>query len=74
MIVNERMDLTDELLELYYDWRIRCEEVRANYERFSSAARADRASAFAAFEAALDREASAAAAYAVHPRRVVIAA
>ena len=74
MIVDKGPELTDELIELYCDWRTRCEEVRANYERFSSAPRADRASASAAFEAALDREESAAEAYAAQLRRIAIAA
>lgn len=74
MIVDKRPELTDELIELYCDWRTRCEEVRGNYERFSSAPRADRALAFAAFEAALDREESAAEACAAHIRPIAIAA
>lgn len=74
MIVETRPELTDELIELYCDWRTRCEEVRANYERFSDAPRAERVLAFAAFEAALDREQSAAEAYAAHIRRFAIAA
>ena len=73
MIVEERPELTDVLLGLYCDWRTRCEDVRTNYERFSSAPRADRALAFASFEAALDREESAAEAYAAQIRRMAIA-
>ena len=74
MIVDKRPELSDQLIELYCDWRTRCEDVRANYERFSSAPRAERALTFAAFEAALDREESAAEAYAAHVRRLAIAA
>ena len=74
MIVDKRPDLTDELIGLYCDWRTRCEDVRASYERFSSAPRAERALTFAAFEAALDREESAAETYAAHVRRLAIAA
>ena len=74
MIVDKRPELTAELIELYCDWRTRCEELRENYERFSSARRAERASAYAAFEAALDCEESAAEAYAARIRRIAIAA
>ena len=35
MIVDKRPELTDELIELYCDWRTRCEEVREKYERSS---------------------------------------
>jgi hypothetical protein len=43
MIVDKRPELNAELIELYCDWRTRCEEVRQNYERFSNARRAERA-------------------------------
>jgi hypothetical protein len=69
MIVDKRPELTDELIELYCDWRTHCEEVREKYERFSSARRTERASAYAAFEAALDCEESAAETYATQVRR-----
>jgi len=60
----------DQLIELYCDWRTRCQEVRATYGRIVSTATADRAQAYAAFEAALDQEQSAADAYARQIRRV----
>ncbi len=74
MSINKRPELTDELIELYCDWRARCEEVREKYQRFSSARRAERASAYVAFEAALDCEESAADAYAARILRIAIAA
>jgi hypothetical protein len=55
-----RPDLVDQLLELYCDWRTECSGVRAAYEHFSEAAASERELAFAAYGAALDREASAA--------------
>lgn len=51
--------LVDRLIELYCDWRTACAEVRAAYERFCRACASDRALAFAAYAAALDREESA---------------
>ncbi len=74
MIVDERPKLTDELIERYCDWRTRCEEVSATYERFANAGSADRGVAFAAFQAALDREECAADAYAEQIDRMALAA
>ena len=51
--------VVDRLIELYCDWRTACAEVRAAYERFCRACASDRALAFAAYAAALDREQSA---------------
>lgn len=74
MILDKRPELTDELLRLYCDWRTRCEDVRATYERFANSPRGDRAVAFAAFQAALDREECAADAYAEQLGRLPVAA
>jgi hypothetical protein len=74
MILRTRPELTDQLIEFYCDWRMRCEDVRATYEHFTTAPAAKRAIAFAANEAALDREESAADAYAQQIRRVALAA
>jgi hypothetical protein len=63
-----RPDLVDQLMDLYCDWREECAEVRSAYERFGSAPKCDRALAFAAFGAALDREGTASEAYAEHFR------
>jgi hypothetical protein len=64
MILKTRPELTDQLIEFYCDWRMRCEDVRTTYAHFTTAPAAKRAMAFAAYEAALDREESAADAYA----------
>ncbi len=74
MISDKRSELTDQLTELYCDWRMRCEEVRATYEHFAAAPKADRFAAFAAYKAALDQEECAADAYAGQIRRMTIAA
>jgi hypothetical protein len=58
-----RPEVIDRLIELYCDWREECAAVHASYERFSSAAPADRALMFAAYTAALDREAAASRSY-----------
>jgi hypothetical protein len=74
MILHTPSELTDHLIELYCDWRMRCEEVRTTYRRLDIAPREERPLAFAAFHAALDREGSAADAYARQIRRVSVAA
>jgi hypothetical protein len=74
MILETRPDLTDHLIQLYCDWRMRCEEVRTTYGRLDSAPKEQRPLLYAAFQAALDREGSAADAYAQHIRRVSVAA
>ena len=51
--------LVDRMIDLYCDWRTACAEVRSAYERFCRARATDRALAFAAYAAALDREQSA---------------
>ena len=65
-----RPDLVDHMIELYCDWRTACWDVRAAYERFSDAAPSDRAVAFAAYTAALDREQSACESYAAQVRGI----
>ena len=74
MIVDSRPELTDHVIALYCDWRVRCEEVRTTYRRLDGAPKAERQLAFAAFQAALDREGSAADAYAHQVRRLSAAA
>ena len=69
-MADRRPDLNDQLVGPYCDWRVRCLDVRAAYARFAVAPAADRALAFAAYEAALDREASAAHVYAQQIRRL----
>ena len=55
--------LIDRMLDLYCDWRTECEAVRSAYARFANAPASERALAFAAYAAAVDREASASNAY-----------
>ena len=69
-----RPDAIDRLIELYCDWREECAEVHVAYERFSSAAADSRALAFAAYTAALDREASESRSYADQVNRLMPAA
>ncbi len=64
MIVDTPRQPVDRLIDLYCDWRTRCQEVRATYGLIATTPTANRAQAYAAFEAALDREESAADAYA----------
>ena len=65
-------DLVDRMIELYCDWRTGCAEVRAAYERFLDAPASDRAAAFAAYIAALDREQSACESYAEQVRLIEV--
>ena len=48
--------LADDFLESYVCWREECAEVRGAYERWQGVEPPDRALAFAAYRAALDRE------------------
>ena len=54
----------DRLTESYYDWREQCLDVHVAYEQFRAAPPAERSLAFAAYQAALDREQAACEAYA----------
>lgn len=65
-LIRSQLDdvLVDRLIELYCAWREECSAVRAAYDQLSAAEAADRRLAFAAFLAALDREATAARVYA----------
>ena len=59
--------LVDALIEHYVGWREECAAVASSYENWSRAESGDRALAFSAYVAALDREELAAASY----RRVI---
>jgi hypothetical protein len=48
--------LGDALIDLYVEWREECSAVQLAYERWREASKDDRAAAFAAYNAALDRE------------------
>jgi hypothetical protein len=65
-----RPGLVDRLIELYCDWREESASVRTAYARFSSAARPERSLRYAAYIAALDREAAACRVYADHVGRI----
>ena len=52
------------MIDLYVDWREECAEVQAAYDRWSEAQKNERAHAFAAYRAALDREERASEVYA----------
>ncbi len=58
------LDPVDRLLELYCEWHESCWDVRGAYDNFGTTGSSDRALAFAAYAAALDREESVARAYA----------
>jgi molybdenum-dependent DNA-binding transcriptional regulator ModE len=55
--------LVDALIEHYVSWRKECAEVASSYENWGRAERDDRALAFTAYLAALDREQLAATSY-----------
>ena len=58
------------MMDLYCEWRTECKAVQAAYDRIEDTEPADRAPAFAAYVAALDREESACRAYAAHVRKI----
>jgi hypothetical protein len=55
--------LLDEMIDVYVSWREESAAVAASYENWNRATAADKALAFSAYVAALDREARAAADY-----------
>ena len=60
--------LADALIDLYVAWREECSAVQLAYEQWREAAREDREAAFAAYNAALDREERASDMYAARIR------
>jgi hypothetical protein len=58
--------------EEYVEWREECSEVHLAYDHWREAATADRAHAFAAYSAALDREERASDAYAAVIRHAAL--
>jgi hypothetical protein len=56
--------LGDALADLYVEWREECSAVQLAYERWREASKDERAVAFVAYNAALDREERASAVYA----------
>jgi hypothetical protein len=61
--------LGDALIDLYVEWREECAAVRVAYERWRDAPTDETADAFAAYNAALDREERAGNVYAALVRR-----
>jgi hypothetical protein len=59
-----RPEVIDDLMEIYVDWREECLGLTTAYERWSSVPFRERDLAFAAYQAALDREEQASAVYA----------
>ena len=64
----------DPLVDLYVEWREECSSVHSAYERWCRAPRDDSPVAFAAYNAALDREERASNVYAALVQRVSPAA
>jgi hypothetical protein len=71
MAVEVAPVVVDWLMEAYCDWRGKCLDVHAAYEQFTAASPAERSPAFAAYEAALDREQASCEAYAGLVKHVV---
>jgi hypothetical protein len=65
-----RSDLIDGLMDVYVDWREESSAVQLAYERWAEGRAKDRALAFAAYRAALDREESASRLYSEQLSRV----
>jgi hypothetical protein len=65
-----RNRLVDEMIESYVEWREECATVEATYRRWSTAPATDCAISFASYNAALDREESAASLYAADVSRL----
>jgi hypothetical protein len=61
--------LGDAVIDLYVEWREECYAVQLAYEHWREASKDDRATAFAAYNAALDREERASDVYAAMIRR-----
>jgi len=74
MSVDVQPELIDRLIDVYCDWRHRCNDVQVASEHLTAARSAQRERAFAAYEAALDREEAASAVYAKQARLVARAA
>lgn len=56
-------DVIDRLMDLYVDWREESDEVQIAYDRWAGGPAEEREGAFAAYQAALDREESASLAF-----------
>jgi hypothetical protein len=67
-----RDTVIDDVMDAYVEWRQESAEVERAYQRWSTAAPADTALAFAAYVAALDREDRASIFFAQVVRRAVV--
>ena len=65
-----RSDVIDRLMDLYVDWREESIGVQDAYDRWTGGRAEDRDLAFAAYQAALDREESASRAFSERIRRI----
>ena len=66
---NTRPNPGTDLMDVYVDWREESAALEESYGRWSIASDADRALAFTAYKAALEREEQAAIVYRNHLRR-----
>ena len=62
--------LADALIDLYVDWREECSAVQCAYEWWRTASKEQTTAAFAAYNAALDREERASRVYAALVRQL----
>jgi hypothetical protein len=68
--VTPQADVVDDAVDAYVRWREECAGADEAYHRWSGAEKADRALAYCAHTAALDREEAAASAYAGAMKRL----
>jgi hypothetical protein len=68
--VKTEPDLIDQMVEMYVDWREECLGLSDAYGRWLGMPVEDRVLAFASYQAALDREEQASAAYASQIERI----
>jgi len=64
-------EVIDDLMEIYCEWREECVWLGTAYDRWREVPAEDRDLAFAAYQAALDREEQASVVYAARVERIV---
>jgi hypothetical protein len=67
---RQRSASTDEFLDSYVFWREACEDVRSAYRRWMDCAPEERGPGFAAYRAALEREAQASKVHSARAQRL----
>jgi hypothetical protein len=72
MTSQTRRELIDDLMDVYVNWREECAALAVAYKHWSNVPTAERGLAFAAYQAALDREERASSAYAERIDRVAV--